>query len=103
MTRRRALLLGSTAVVAALAVTGWIVSRQSAITRENGARISEGMTMAEVEAILGGPEAGRFDRPDRIRPRPGQPRLGEYRVGSRNNAAYRTLVALRHRQHRGFQ
>jgi hypothetical protein len=56
MTRRRVLLLGSIAVVAALAVTGWVVSRQSAITRENAARISEDMTLAEVEAILGGPE-----------------------------------------------
>src|SRR5947209_17090532 len=56
MTRRRVLLLGSVAVVAALAVAVWMVwPRRSVITRENIDRITDGMTLDEVEAILGGP------------------------------------------------
>jgi hypothetical protein len=55
MTRRRVLLLGSVAVVAALAVAVWVWPRPSAITVENAERIQNGMTRAEVEAILGGP------------------------------------------------
>lgn len=56
MTRRRVLLLGSVAVVAALALTAWAVwPRQPlVITEANILRIKEGMTRAEVEAILGG-------------------------------------------------
>ncbi len=56
MTRRRVLLLGSVAIVAAMAVAMWAVwPRPSAITEENAAKIQQGMTLAEVEAILGGP------------------------------------------------
>jgi hypothetical protein len=55
MTRRRVLLLGSVAVVAALVVTWWALPRPSAIHQENAAKVKEGMTLAEVEAILGGP------------------------------------------------
>jgi hypothetical protein len=55
MTRRRVLLLGSVAVVVALVVGWWAVPRPSAINPENAAKINEGMTLAEVEAILGGP------------------------------------------------
>jgi hypothetical protein len=56
---RRALLLGLAAAVALVAA--WLLWPRTAITRENGAKIREGMALAEVEAILGGParnEAG---------------------------------------------
>jgi hypothetical protein len=56
MTRRRVLLLGSVAVVAALVVAAWIAwPCASSITFENANRIHHGMTLQEVEAILGGP------------------------------------------------
>ena len=55
MTRRRVLLLGSVAVVAAMPVAVWLLSPRTAITPENAAKIQPGMTLAEVEAILGGP------------------------------------------------
>jgi hypothetical protein len=54
MTRRRVLLLGSVAVVAACAIVVTVWPR-TAINRWNAARIEKGMTRAEVEAILGGP------------------------------------------------
>src|SRR5690242_10055806 len=55
MTRRRALLLGTAGVVAALALAVWVGwPRTSAITKENVAKIKDGMTQAEVEVILGG-------------------------------------------------
>jgi hypothetical protein len=59
----------------ALAVGLWWVWPRTAITRENAERIREGMTLAEVEAILGGPardEAGRrmFARVEYDRPLP---------------------------------
>jgi hypothetical protein len=54
--RRRLLLLTIAAVVVVLVIAVWLVwPGPSAITRENAARIKEGMTLAEVEAILGGP------------------------------------------------
>jgi hypothetical protein len=58
MTRRRMLLFGLLAAVAAvvgIAVAAWLLWPGSAITRENAADIREGMTLAEVEAMLGGP------------------------------------------------
>ena len=55
MTRRRVLLLGSVASFVGLVAGVWaILPRPSAINRENAAKIKEGMTLAEVEAILGG-------------------------------------------------
>jgi hypothetical protein len=62
MTRRRVLLLGSVAIVAALAVALWLTwPRPSAITADNVAMIKPGMILAEVEAILGGrPSSRRF-------------------------------------------
>jgi hypothetical protein len=53
MTRRRLLLFGLLAAVTGLG--GWLLWPRSAITRENAAKIQIGMTLAEVEAILGGP------------------------------------------------
>src|SRR5262249_60673684 len=53
--RRRLLLFGLLAVMAALAVAVWLVWPRSAINRANYERIEQGMTRAEVEAILGGP------------------------------------------------
>jgi hypothetical protein len=54
MTRRRVLLLGSVAVVVALAVAVWMVWPRPGVTWANAAKIREGMTRSEVEAILGG-------------------------------------------------
>jgi len=56
MTRRRRLsLFGLPVALVALGVAGWLLLPRTAITRENAAKIQEGMTLAEVEAILGGP------------------------------------------------
>jgi hypothetical protein len=53
-TRRRLLLGLPAATVAGFAITWWLWPR-TAITRENAAKMREGMTLAQVEAILGGP------------------------------------------------
>jgi outer membrane protein assembly factor BamE (lipoprotein component of BamABCDE complex) len=55
MTRRRLLLFALIAVAVVLAVGVWLLWPRTAITRENAAKIQAGMTLAEVEAILGGP------------------------------------------------
>jgi hypothetical protein len=56
MPRRRGFLfLSLAAVVFGLAVA-WLPWPHTAITRENAARLRKGMTRAEVEVILGGPE-----------------------------------------------
>jgi hypothetical protein len=55
MTRRRLLLFGVPVVAVALTIGVWSLLPVSAITRENAARIQAGMTLTEVEAILGGP------------------------------------------------
>jgi outer membrane protein assembly factor BamE (lipoprotein component of BamABCDE complex) len=56
MARRRALLFGLLVAVVVLGVSAWATwPRPSAITPENAARIEKGMTLAEVEGILGGP------------------------------------------------
>jgi hypothetical protein len=62
-TRRRLLVFGLLAGLLALGVGGWLVWSRTAITRENAAKITEGMTLAEVEAILGGPERDESTRP----------------------------------------
>ncbi len=59
---RRLLLLAVVAVAMALASGTWLLWPRTAITRENAAKIKEGMTLAEVEAILGGP--ARHDTTD---------------------------------------
>jgi outer membrane protein assembly factor BamE (lipoprotein component of BamABCDE complex) len=50
---RRLLLIALPAV--AVVVAAWLRWPRTAITRENAAKVKEGMTRAEVEAILGGP------------------------------------------------
>jgi hypothetical protein len=57
MSRPRRRLFLALGVVACLLLVGggaWLLWPRSAITRENAARIEIGMTLAEVEAILGG-------------------------------------------------
>jgi hypothetical protein len=56
VTRRRLLVLGLLAGLLVLGVGGWMLWPRTAITRENAAKIETGMTLTEVEAILGGPE-----------------------------------------------
>jgi hypothetical protein len=51
----RRLLLFCLPALVALAVAAWLLWPSTAITRENAERIRPGMTLAEVEAILGGP------------------------------------------------
>jgi hypothetical protein len=53
--RGRALLLTLFFVVASCLLAAWLLRPQTAITQENAAKITEGMTRAEVEALLGGP------------------------------------------------
>jgi hypothetical protein len=53
--RPRLLLFAVSAGLVALAVGAWLFWPRTAITRENAAKIQPGMTLAEVEAILGGP------------------------------------------------
>jgi hypothetical protein len=55
--RYRRLLLFAIPITLALIVTAtaWLLWPSTAITCENAAKIKEGMTLAEVEAILGGP------------------------------------------------
>jgi hypothetical protein len=54
-TRRRLLLFGLLAGSLALGTGAWLFWPRPGITRENAAKIQVGMTLAEVEAILGGP------------------------------------------------
>jgi len=64
MSRRRLILFG-VPVVVVLGVGAWVfwVQPRTAITRENAAKIEVGMTLAEVEAILGGPARFEFPGP----------------------------------------
>jgi hypothetical protein len=52
---RRRLLLFALTMVLTLIGTGWTMRSRPGITEENAAKIQEGMTLLEVEAILGGP------------------------------------------------
>jgi hypothetical protein len=52
---RRLLLFGLPAALLASAIAAALLWPRTAITRENAARIQVGMTLAEVESILGGP------------------------------------------------
>ncbi len=53
--KRRLLPFGSAAVLLALAALAWPLWPRTTITREHAAEIEEGMTLAEVETIMGGP------------------------------------------------
>jgi hypothetical protein len=65
MTRRtgRVLLFGLPAAAMVLLAAGWLLWPRTAITRENVAKIQQGMTRAEVEAILGGPPRNESSAP----------------------------------------
>jgi hypothetical protein len=52
---RHLLLFGLPAVLVAVALAAWLLWPRTAITRENAARIQDGMSLAEVESLLGGP------------------------------------------------
>jgi hypothetical protein len=52
---RRLLLLWIPAATAAGLAAVWLLWPRTAITRENAEKVQLGMTLAEVEAILGGP------------------------------------------------
>jgi hypothetical protein len=52
---RRLVSMAALVSVATIAVGVWLSWPRTAITRENAERIQPGMTLAEVEAILGGP------------------------------------------------
>jgi hypothetical protein len=54
-TRRRVLLFGLPAATVAGLLVAWLLWPRTAITQENAARIEPGMTLAEAEALLGGP------------------------------------------------
>jgi hypothetical protein len=62
--RRRALLwlAGLALVVGALFLTDWLLW-QPGLTEDNVRRIKPGMTLAEVEALLGGSAADTFEMP----------------------------------------
>jgi hypothetical protein len=55
MTARHRLLLFGLPTIAGLAVGVWLLWPRTAITRENAAKLHVGMTLEEVETILGGP------------------------------------------------
>lgn len=64
MTRRRGfLLLAMVAVAVVLAVGSWLLRPRSAITPENAAKIQRGMTLTEVEKLLGGPRRNESTGP----------------------------------------
>ena len=52
---RRVLMFGLPAVTLAGLLAFWLLPTRTAITRQNAEKIQKGMTLAEVEDILGGP------------------------------------------------
>jgi hypothetical protein len=69
MFRRRLFLFGMPALLALFGVCALLASpRPSAITRENEAKIHEGMTPAELQAILGGPPRDESSGPTDLDP-----------------------------------
>jgi hypothetical protein len=60
---RRLVLLGLPAAFMVALLAAWLLSPRTAITRANAEKIRKGMTLAEVEAILGGP--ARDEAPER--------------------------------------
>jgi hypothetical protein len=71
MTRtRRLLLFAVPAGLAVALIAAWLLWPRTAITRENAEKIQVGMTLAEVEAILGGPARDDQSPGDPARPPP---------------------------------
>jgi hypothetical protein len=70
MTRRRVLLLGCVTAVVVIVVAAWALwPAPTAITTDNAAWITQGMPLADVEAILGGPARDETTGPvERIEP-----------------------------------
>jgi hypothetical protein len=63
MAKRALLWLAGVALVAlALPLTDWLLW-EPGLTEDNVRRIKPGMTLAEVEALLGGPAADTFEMP----------------------------------------
>jgi len=54
MSRRRLLLVAIPAVLILVGAGAWVLWPRPGITRANAAQVVEGMTLAEVEAIMGG-------------------------------------------------
>jgi hypothetical protein len=71
MTCRRVLFFALT-IAALLLGVGWLLWSRTAITRDNAAKIREGMTVAEVEAVLGGPARQETSRKLELEPLPGE-------------------------------
>ncbi len=55
MNRRYAITIASVVAVPLLGAVAWLLWPESAVTPENARRIQRGMTLTEVEDILGGP------------------------------------------------
>jgi hypothetical protein len=90
MNRRRLLLFGLAAALVVLGVATLVLwPRRSAITHENADRIQEGMTLAEVEQLLGGPARNESGMPDNfindafVIADPGEVKAGRLRPGPR--------------------
>jgi hypothetical protein len=64
MPRRRLLLLALPVALVLLGVGALVLWPRTSITRENAEKIEEGMTLAEVEALLGGPARNESGLPD---------------------------------------
>ena len=64
--RKRLLLFGLLTTVALIAVAPgvWLLWPHTAITRENAEKIENGMTLADVEQLLGGHARNESDMPD---------------------------------------
>jgi hypothetical protein len=76
MTRRRLLLLAVFTALVVAVVAAALLCQHTSITRENEARIREGMTMAELEAILGGPPRDEISGPTDYDPDAATVRVG---------------------------
>jgi hypothetical protein len=63
MATRRRLLMFALPVVAALVVGMWLLWPRTVITRDTFDKVQVGMNLAEVEAVLGGPERNESTGP----------------------------------------
>jgi outer membrane protein assembly factor BamE (lipoprotein component of BamABCDE complex) len=63
---RHLLFLSLAATLVVLAVAMWLFWPRTAITRENAAKIREGMMLADVEEILGGPSRDELSGPHKV-------------------------------------